>query len=80
MVAYRLRRRFIGIDISTEYSRTAYERVCREAAQKPLFEYGETEGIILPSSYPDPRLMVWENRDAKNQARTPLTTSPNGKL
>lgn len=54
VVAYRLRRRF-----SPEYCRTAYERVCREAAQKPLLEYGE-EGVVLPPvPYPDPRLLTW---------------------
>lgn len=62
VVAYRLRRRFIGIDISPEYCRTSYERVCREAAQKPLFEYGEAGEVILPAPYPDPRLLVWENQ------------------
>ncbi len=61
VVAYRLRRRFIGIDISPEYCRTAYERVCREAAQKPLFEYGETGEMVLPAPYPDPRWIAWES-------------------
>ncbi|MCS7178639.1 MAG: site-specific DNA-methyltransferase [Anaerolineae bacterium] len=62
VVAYRLRRRFIGIDISPEYCRTAYERVCREAAQKPLFEYSEGGEVILSAPYPDPRLLAWENQ------------------
>ncbi len=68
VVAYRLRRRFIGIDISPDYCRTAYERVCREAAQKPLFEYGEEGEVIPPAPYPDPRLLVWENPPAHHNA------------
>lgn len=59
VVAFRLRRRFIGVDISPEYCRTAFERLRREAAQKPLFEYGEDDSFSLPFPYPDPRLLVW---------------------
>ncbi len=53
LVAHRLRRRFIGIDISPAYCEVAFERMRREAAQKALFEEP------LPCEYPEARLVTW---------------------
>lgn len=38
LVAYKLKRKFIGIDISPEYCQTAIERIKQHTSQKGLFE------------------------------------------
>ncbi len=51
LVAYRLRRRFIGVDISAEYCQTAFTRLRAEATQPLLIEEP------LPYAYPEVRLI-----------------------
>lgn len=57
VVAYRLRRYFVGIDISEEYCQTAHQRVKKEASQIPLFDQDENGNLIPFPSFPQPRLV-----------------------
>ena len=51
VVAWRLRRRFIGIDISKEYCDIAFKRIKKEAMQKKLFEEK------LDFEFPEPEII-----------------------
>ncbi|HHS97111.1 MAG TPA: site-specific DNA-methyltransferase [Chloroflexi bacterium] len=53
-VAYRLQRRFIGVDISETYCHTAFDRLKKEVPQWGLFE------TPLPYEYPKARLVEWK--------------------
>jgi len=51
-VAWKLKRRFIGIDISREYCEKALDRIKKETFQKNLFEEK------LDFKFPEPRLLL----------------------
>lgn len=51
LVAFKLKRRFIGIDISPKYCETALKRIKEEAKQKTLFEEK------LSVKYPQPEIV-----------------------
>jgi DNA modification methylase len=54
-VACRLRRRFVGVDISPSYCETALERIRAKAVQETFLE------TPLPYEYPKARLVAWED-------------------
>ena len=51
VVAWRLRRRFVGIDISKKYCEIAFKRIKKEAMQKNLFEEK------LDFDFPEPEII-----------------------
>ena len=53
VVAHRLQRRFVGVDVSRTYCETALQRIRSETTQKTLPE------ALLPSDYPEVRLLQW---------------------
>jgi site-specific DNA-methyltransferase (adenine-specific) len=57
VTAWRLRRRFIGVDISKEYCETAFQRVVSESQRLSLLDMLEENDRESPF-YPSPRLVT----------------------
>ncbi len=61
LVAWKLKRRFIGIDISLKYCKTAIQRIKKESTQHKLFDFDNN----LKFDFPFPELVTLEELRGK---------------